>query len=595
METIASLEGFYSHLDSLSFEATDRMNLRKELKNLEDEDGDKQTQERISWEIYVCLFDIIEGRVEPFSQTTNKDGSINSYPSYGLFTDSTYDYLIMRAKTTANFILKAKYWHILWGGSKKHSVYSKNAIDAYISIITKENTSEEEQWIKLKAIKNVIPIAGQSNYRIDELYALTEDILSKPDYLDVYKNSLIGFLINIPKARKEKFESYQNILLELAKKYKVELKESSILEDMMETGLRIAEKRNLDVKKWNELVGDTILRQVNKRKNDETGIAKSMILARALQFYKQSGNNRKINKVIKLYNENKKNVNLAETYLPLEGEQVSLIQEYTNARVASLIELGSEAIFYFLTTDTTLTPSIDDRIDNTWTTFDYVSLLRFDINVNIGPKGKRNTKKEKRFMDYYFRMQYFVAPFLGELFSKGIRKGTLSAEAIIGHFIDNSWFGKTLAKETSSKKFIEYNWISVIAPALVDFFRQMESGLYDPSSKPNFVLCIDSLTLKFEGVLRDFATMLKIPPNKQAKNGEIRQKYIEELLQEKKIKDYFSESDLLYFEFVFVSKDGLNLRNNVAHGFFHFSNYHFFYMHLLICAFLKIGKYNIKN
>ena len=70
--------------------------------------------------------------------------------------------------------------------------------------------------------------------------------------------------------------------------------------------------------------------------------------------------------------------------------------------------------------------------------------------------------------------------------------------------------------------------------------------------------------------------------------------YIEELLALEAIQKYFDENDLLFFRYLFVAKEGMNLRNNVAHSFYRFDNYNFHMMHLLICAFLRIGKYKVK-
>ena len=105
---------------------------------------------------------------------------------------------------------------------------------------------------------------------------------------------------------------------------------------------------------------------------------------------------------------------------------------------------------------------------------------------------------------------------------------------------------------------------------------------------------IDSLTLKFEGVLRDFAALIGVTTTITGKGNVLREKYIEELLVDKEIKKYFNEDDLLFFNYLFVSKDGMNLRNNIAHSFFKPNNYSFQIMHLLICAFMRIGKYKIK-
>jgi hypothetical protein len=104
---------------------------------------------------------------------------------------------------------------------------------------------------------------------------------------------------------------------------------------------------------------------------------------------------------------------------------------------------------------------------------------------------------------------------------------------------------------------------------------------------------IDSLTLKFEGVLRDFCGLINVSTTITGKGNVLREKYIEDMLADKEVKKYFDEEDLLFFNYLFISKEGINLRNNIAHSYYKPHDYSLHKMHLLICAFLRIGKYRI--
>lgn len=73
----------------------------------------------------------------------------------------------------------------------------------------------------------------------------------------------------------------------------------------------------------------------------------------------------------------------------------------------------------------------------------------------------------------------------------------------------------------------------------------------------------------------------------------MREMYIEELLEIEEMKKYFDENDMLLFRYIFVSKNGLNLRNNIAHSFLQFNDYRIEYMLLLIMALLRLGKYTV--
>jgi hypothetical protein len=115
--------------------------------------------------------------------------------------------------------------------------------------------------------------------------------------------------------------------------------------------------------------------------------------------------------------------------------------------------------------------------------------------------------------------------------------------------------------------------------------------MYSENRFQNFVLCIDSLALKFEGILRDFAKVIGAPSQVHSK-GWNREAYIEDLLEDEKIKSFLHEDDVLLFKYLFTSQ-GQNIRNNVAHSFYKFHHYKPELMILIILAVLRISKYRV--
>ena len=105
---------------------------------------------------------------------------------------------------------------------------------------------------------------------------------------------------------------------------------------------------------------------------------------------------------------------------------------------------------------------------------------------------------------------------------------------------------------------------------------------------------MDSIVLKFEGLIRDFARLLGLQTTILTK-GYMREMYIEELLEHHEIKKYFNENDLLFFKYLLTSKHGLNLRNNIAHAFLRFNQYQVNHMLLLIVVLLRLGKYTVQT
>ena len=161
---------------------------------------------------------------------------------------------------------------------------------------------------------------------------------------------------------------------------------------------------------------------------------------------------------------------------------------------------------------------------------------------------------------------------------------------------DNSWLGKNISKKILNDKIIEYNWMNLIAPSLHEYFLQMHYYFENPFNLPNFVLSIDSLILKIEGLLRDichFSFISTFYMSQDSKGRDVvREKDIHALLYEEAIKNLFDEDDLLLFRYVLVEKAGYNLRHKIAHSLMLFQEYNINYIHLLIIILLRLGKYD---
>ena len=128
-----------------------------------------------------------------------------------------------------------------------------------------------------------------------------------------------------------------------------------------------------------------------------------------------------------------------------------------------------------------------------------------------------------------------------------------------------SWI--SIPKSIPSGEVIETCWIDFIYPSLKEYFNQIEMTLLNPGYKPNFMLCIDSLSIKIEGMLRDIMKLKEEPTIKQVRDehGRLvdREKDINDLLHEETIKEMIGEDDLLFLQFVFIEKAGLNFYGSI--------------------------------
>jgi hypothetical protein len=128
----------------------------------------------------------------------------------------------------------------------------------------------------------------------------------------------------------------------------------------------------------------------------------------------------------------------------------------------------------------------------------------------------------------------------------------------------------------------------------VEFFKQVISWGESKYYIPSFILCVDSLTLKIEGLFRNFSDRINISTSIGKKKG-MQETLLNNILENEVIIKYFNEDDRLFFEYVFSDKGGLNLRNNIAHSFFNEKDYQPDQMLLMIAVVLRLGKYDIKK
>ena len=104
--------------------------------------------------------------------------------------------------------------------------------------------------------------------------------------------------------------------------------------------------------------------------------------------------------------------------------------------------------------------------------------------------------------DYRMYLEAQYLPLINAIILECLKEGKITFNILMGYFKEHSWFGKTLKKKISQDQDIEYNWLNLIAPSLLEYFEQINYSLAS-GKYPVLVTCIDSLILKIEGLLRD--------------------------------------------------------------------------------------------
>jgi hypothetical protein len=199
---------------------------------------------------------------------------------------------------------------------------------------------------------------------------------------------------------------------------------------------------------------------------------------------------------------------------------------------------------------------------------------------------------------YHEMMQFPVLVLLNEVLRLSVRKDKISSAVLLSLLRSRSWLGTPLHKDLVTGATEEYDWVSLAAPAVQEYFEQLLQVNRDSLYRPNFILSTDSLTLKLEGILRDLCHyrggMTSTLITDDAGRKIWREKDANALLHDETLIAFLPEEDLLFLRYLLVEQAGLNLRNRVAHSLILPSHYCEGFVQLLLLALLRLGRFSFK-
>ena len=146
---------------------------------------------------------------------------------------------------------------------------------------------------------------------------------------------------------------------------------------------------------------------------------------------------------------------------------------------------------------------------------------------------------------------------------------------------------------------ITYTWLSMIDIGLEEFFKQIKA--VKQGKAPDWRVCVDVLVPKFEGILREILqinganlTIFKDDGSHTATLEKLIR--FDDQNDSSKIKEAFyktfDDDDLMLFQYVFTNiANCLNVRNNVAHGFYTPVHYTEKVATLVVFCVLRLAKF----
>ncbi len=611
MSDFDSLESLYEHLEHNADSYKYPHNIGTLFQKLRDsfhKNSETQKAKVAQWETDFFNFRLEKGKSLTMWEMTDEKGKLVTYPNYQDFDESKYKYLVERFENTCNPLLKARYAHILWCGPRKHAKYAKAAIDAYLELVNVYERKDRNAPAKhfgldvLQVMQNAYFLGHQVKYRTDEIKSELKRLILNFNFKSSSSFALrANFIELMLDARKrlpnDDFAGFQDICWKVAL---ILIKANNIhaAVDMLKLGERIDERLGANTHNWTLKRAKLYELLMSQRKKGDLAIPDFCLCA--LEEYKKAGSKAKVRELEKKYVELKSSLKLQA--FSSEIDLTETIQKYNNF-ANQLVERSADEIIGFLMHNKNLLPKYKDlqkQVKEQNREYVFQSFAATSVIDSRGHQAEHFSVEENEYhsilQQYSWSIELNKKFLIDAIFHAAIRQNKLSTETFLDFLSKHSWFGKTLYYNSPAGEKIEYNWLNLIAPALNEYFIQMHHYFINPINHPNFVLSIDSLTLKMEGLIRDMCEICGVSTFYQTKNSKggniVREKDIHALLYEDKIKQLFNEDDLLFFRFLLVEKAGYNLRHRIAHALMHFQEYGVVYIYLLIIALLKLGKYD---
>jgi hypothetical protein len=600
-----NIEEVYTFLDENAYLLERNWDLTDLFVKYRSHTADKREKQLAQWELEGFLFHFKGNHTFSFSYSSGENvGKVHQYPVLDDFQKNAFEYITARALQTNNALVKARYNHLLWKAPKgvKSKLFAQQAAQHYIIAINQylslyKQDKDRENFVRiLDLFELIVSIAAEIREYHGEVKELSQQLLNAIKIPFYTKHSLLRIMLEYGQIFKA--DSFSGSLALFEKELTSRKKKSDdfgMVNYYLPTAIRIASKLGEDIRIWHNTIGECYVRLADEETEEDRNWLKLHDYAQAIRSFGQAGNVIRKKEIEQLYFELKPNVKLNNVQINFDDDTVKALEESNNAIKAyasKILAQSPEYIYHFISKGEFFSRKehVEKAMQNEENSFlNFVTTLTFDINKNISQLSD-NSDSNKLFNTYGERVRLVVLPFLHYIIVPGIKEGKLTFENFISFLAKHTWLGKSRFYKDLGGELIEYNWIPVLSPAIVEYFVQMQSCLWSETYKPNFILCIDSLALKFEGLLRDFSESVNVATSAGNKKG-IHETNINQILEHEVIKKYFNEDDLLFFSYLFGNEGGLNMRNNIAHCFYDFTDYSNNRMLLLIAALLRVAKY----
>ena len=576
---------------------------------------DEKERDKFQALIGLFSFQVKDDEFKSKMSGTDGNGKYWAFPNLEDFSKSDFTYIRSLLPKYKHPRIKSRIAHFLWKVEKDHKM-AQTAIMEYLRVVDWLNTEIKKDpegtsaFEIVNALRSAYVLAKKIKYNVNEVnQSIGSTILNFDNQSEsrwAVTHRLIEFgLENWKEYGKDFWENTVKVCKRMADEQE---KKNNLYfaRDFLSLGEKIERQVfGLQNKNWRQKIASSFEDEANAKKD---GFVQSDLLIKAITEYKALGNQEKVEELEKSLQEAKKNLKFQTFSQTMDlTDWVKQIRQGFKGLIA---KESKEQLLVRLTVDGSILPKYEEikkqseEMDKEFPLQSLFSHTVFDSSGNM-PR-KYDSEAEKKY--YSLLRQYQFSLITGEvlvkvLFEELIDAGKLDLDSVIKYMAEHLWYGKeyeildpdTKAVDLKSKK-----WIDILKPGIKSYLTCLEKikNKNSEEARTNLILAIDSLTPKFEGLIREFYETIgkpvdKIKPKSGGKDHTTEKKDLADLLREPYAEEIFGNDLLILMKYVLIELGGYNLRNNVSHALMFRENYLLSYGHWVFIILLRIGAYQL--
>lgn len=517
-------------------------------------------------------------------------------PQDNTFKDRAIDYLKTRVNGgTQNVFLLSKYYNALYvlTNNREYCVESiKNTYSLFNYYI-----SHEGQHYKYYAYQALCYVFGmsrkikvnQSQIEFDLVTLLKDECiqdLTKYWILYAIKN-------NYNQCKYTSLSFAPDLCLDIFSR----MDDYTWCKNILEVGLFFATKfKTNNQPTFYEYLGDNEKKRICTENNQENIVVahtNQNVYLQMTRYYKKSGNNEKLLYATRKYNENKSGLK----YITIEDSQPITEKDRENIRgfIEKMGECRLEELLFFLSCDNRYIYPSHKMIDETWENVknaDYFHMKHFtpvknDINGNQQETTYESIHKFQVFQWWVANAFNLV---LKKILAINIECRKLTYGRVKQILLQHTTFGMDLVARRGQTE-IQYTWFDRVDNAIKDYFTQFHKEIV--GKQPDWRFTINTLTVQFEGILRDIIRIHsgETTKIKEGKKTVVAEMLLDDLIRTDAFDELFSKESKDLFLYTFTN-EGYNIRNDVAHGFYLPCDYTAFKATLVFLCILRLVRFD---